>query len=666
MYNQRLKVFLVLSVLAIGGVAARLCQLQVGRAEGYRRDIEQALQVSELLPGSRGQILDRHDRILALDEPCFDLCMDFGMMSADDTWTRQQRRAIRRRLAVEQESLNLTEAELTELASNELERRIQAARALADEVAKLDGSDLDSTTKRICARVMRVHESVGGPIREEKLAHPVVAGLDDTAAVAIKSRLDETIGLSVRPSRRRLYPYKDIGCHIVGITGPVTADDLDLPGDTAELADWQRRLLEGAWRSDRVGRSGTERLAEDRLRPVMGYRRVNSRTGAVLDETPATDGQDVRLSLDVALQAEVMKLFEPGQTGSAVVLDVRTGQVLAMVSLPTYDLNRFRQDYAKFEPGKPYHQGDPGPPPLWLFTPQLHRAVAGLYPPGSTAKVVAALGALTDGVVYPGTRFNCRGYLHNPDEFKCWILKSGGAHNDLDLVDAIAHSCNVYFYHVGEAMGAARVSGWLRRFGMSAPPGTGLSEEVGGMVRTPEGPAECRLEAIGQGPVAVSPLHVANVMACIARGGELLPATLMLDGPGYAKWEGGSLGIAPMHLDMVRQGMYRVCNQPGATAYTRFHSPDIEPLDFEIAGKTGTADPGKPLRMDSDGDGELTEADFTRRGDMVWFAGFAPYDNPQVAVAVVVEYVEDGGGAKDAAPIARETLRLCRKMGYIR
>jgi len=651
MYNQRLKVFMVLTAVALAVLVARLGQLQLLRGREYRQQIERTLEDSEFLPASRGQILDRHDRILAMDEPCFDFCMDFGLLNADEKWTQRQRRAIQRRLAVEQdETLHLSDQELAQIASAELERRIQAAWALAAQQAAQQGADLDTTCARVRSRVMAIHERVGGPVREETWAHPIVTGLDDAAAVEAKSRLGQTIGVSVQPSRRRLYPYGDVACHIIGVTGPVAAEDVERLTAGAAYPDWGR--LEDAWRADRVGKSGIEKLAEDRLRAAPGYRRTNTGNGQVLEAVEARDGQDVRLSLDVALQAEVMKLFPRGQTGCAVLLDVAANQVLAMVSLPTFDLNRYRRDF-------PILAHDE------VYTPLRHRAVSQLYPPGSTAKVVAALGALTDGVAYPGTRYVCRGYLYNPDEFRCWVYKAGGAHGELDMVEAIAHSCNVYFYHLGEELGGQRMSQWLRRFGFVDLPGTGLPEERAGQVQTPSTAGAARMQAIGQGPVAVTALHVANAMAAIARDGAIRPATLLVD-EAPAPGSRPGLGLSQEHLDLVRQGMHKVCNQPGATAYSRFHGPDIGPLDFDVCGKTGTA-AVPPQRIDSDGDGALTEADqVVRQGDMAWFAGFAPYNQPQVAVAVVVEYVEEGGGAKDAAPIAREALRLCRQMGYIR
>jgi penicillin-binding protein 2 len=654
MYNQRAKVFMALAGLGLAVLAARLVQLQVFDSQASRERIERGLVGSSFLPASRGQILDRHDRILALDEPCFDLCMDFGLLNRDEAWAKRQRRAIRRQLAQQHRDQDLTPEELDELADQELTSRTQAAWDLAGEVAVAQDQDLEAACARVRSQVLAIRAIVGQRVQEETWAHPVVTGLDDSAAVAAKSRLDQTVGLSVEPSRRRLYPYRDVACHIIGLTGPLTAEELAKVNAPPADADPDVQLRQRYRDVDRIGKSGVEKLAEDVLRARWGYRQFNIRSQEVTESVVPQDGGDVRLSIDIELQSQLMKLFPPGQTGCIVVLDVATNQVLAMVSLPSFDLNRFGRDYGLLV-------GDR------VYTPLRHRAVSALYPPGSTAKVIAALGALTEGAVYPGTRFTCNGYLipGDPAQFRCWIFgEAGVGHGELDLVAAIANSCNVYFYHVGEALGPRRVSDWLRRFGYADLPGTGLPEERSGKVQTPSG-AEAvggsRLEAIGQGPVAVTPLHVANAMAAIARG-ELMPVNLLLDAPPRP---GTGLGVAAMHLDMVRQGMRNVCNQGGATAYKRFHGPGIEELGFEVAGKTGTA-AVPPQRIDSDGDGRITDADqIVREGDMAWFAGFAPCGNPQVAVAVVMDYVQGGGGAKDAAPIARETLRLCRQMGYI-
>ena len=650
MYNRRIKIFLIGVGLIFLILIGRLFHLQILRGEEYRRQISRSLESIEFLPASRGRILDRNARILAMDEPGFDFCADyrflvsrFGQVDGKpgEAFLRQVRQWRRNRLKriVEESGEGLPPAQAEEI----FERRATDTWAIAERLAAEAQIDLAQRVRDIIRRVEALRHAIGGPPREQYQYHPLIEGLDDSAAVSLKLQLDEMVGVSIRPSRKRSHPYGSLACHVVGVIGQVNQEELDSFNLQPGQANWLKRARTNYWSEDIIGKSGLEKMCESVLRGRRGYRRFQITSPLPLDQQPAEAGNDIHTTLDAALQRELAAIFPAGKTGCIVILSVPRGEVLALVSVPTFDLNRYRQDYARLASDE-------------VYSPLYHRAVAGLYAPGSTAKPLAALAGLQAGVVNLSEEIFCRGYLHSPQTFRCWIYERYGyGHSALNVVAAIKNSCNVFFYTVGERLynrSPDRLKDFYALFGLLNAPGTGLPEEKAGRINTPKTPGVGRMLAIGQGPIAMTPLHVANAMAAIARGGELRSPVLVLEGgPPQTRRD---LGLAGMHIQAVQEGMYQVVNSPGGTAYRVFHEQEGPPLNVQVCGKTGTAE-SPPL---------VVNGQVVRSGDMAWFAGFAPYRDPQIALAVVVEYAQEGG-AREAGPIAREAVRLCKEMGYI-
>jgi penicillin-binding protein 2 len=658
MYKRRIKIFLGLIFLVLALLAGRLGYLQIVRGEDYRFQMEKTLQRVETLPASRGQIVDRNGRILATDQACFDLCMDYGMIDGSEQWATGQMIALARSRGVSHRQEGWRDR--IRPAYQQLEAN---SWVLVRAVAHRVGQDADAAAREIHQRLTAWQRNTGGPVREQRQAHPVVTGLDAATAAAVKDRLPRTIGLSVRPNHRRWYPYGSLACHIVGTTGPVNREDLDRHNLEPNEADRLERLRHNYEAWDHVGRSGVERMAEDLLRGRRGYRRV--RLGErVLEGVAPQPGGDVHLTIDAELQQHATELLaRTGHTGAAVVLSVDTCDVLAMVSVPVYDLNQYRENYNALVGNE-------------VYLPLHHRAVVMRYPPGSTAKPITALAGLASAVIDERSVLPCApGYIgNNPTSFRCWRYKRYHVpHDPLDVVDGLMRSCNVFFFRVANRMGTDRLVQWLALFGYGERPGTGLPEERPGQLPTPGymrqvyrrgyRPADGWLLSIGQGPIGVTPLHVASAMATIARGGIHLTPLLALEGaPAQRR---SDLPIPDEHIRAVREGMYRVVNaSDGGTAYKYFHGPGVIPLDVEICGKTGTAETA-PHRIDSNDNGRIDSEDrVVRTGDTGWFAGFAPRDDPKIAFAVMIEYCEGGGGA-NAGPVARELVRLCHQMGYL-
>jgi len=638
MYLKRLKTLIVLIAVAQVALAVRIGYLQVVQGDHYRSRAEALLQHTELVPTKRGSIHDRHGLVLAMDTGCFDLCLDYRLMTESQRWIRREVQKIRR-----------TESVARDRAREIFDRRVENTWRLVERVTGKGRDELKRTVvARIVRRVETIRGRVGMDIREQRQAHPIVRGL---AKRLDTSELADTVGVSSPPSSTRVYPQGHAACHVIGTMGEVSAEEQDRLNVPADGDNWLHAVRRNYLPGDTIGKSGVEKLCEAVLRGRRGYRRYR-RVRALSAEGAFTPGQDVRLTIDIELQKRVAELVRrTGRNGCLVMLSVPAGEILAMVSVPTFDLSRWRRDYNDLVRDV-------------VNQPFKHRAVGELYPPGSTMKPLAAVGALADKRITLNTTFTCTGsmFASHPHRFRCWIHRKGG-HGPLSVRDALMQSCNVFFYHVGELLGVQGMSFWSRQFGYSQKPGTGLGEEVAGVVPSQGTRGEARMLAIGQSGLSVTPLHVANAMATLARNGEFRSPGIVL-GPASPPQNRRTLPGGTEVYAAVRRGMDKVVNDPKSmTAYKYFHGRGVAELGFALCGKTGTAQTSV-RRVDTTGDGQ---ADVTLSGNMVWFAGFAPRTDPKVAFAVMLEYVPDadGGGAKNCAPIAREALRIWHQMGYL-
>ena len=628
MYKRRMRIFLALIVLVFAVLIGKLAHLQIGMGKELRREYEQSVRSICLLPAMRGQIMDRQGRILAVDKPCKDLCLAYRFLTSDPKWIGRQQRLIERA-----EGISRADADRV------YQRRAENTWKLTARIARDMGTDPNATKADVIAMVTRWARRAGIDVREQFMAHPIGIGLDDATAMFVEAEIHSgrTVGASVRASHKRFYPYGRLACHIIGVTGQVT------PAEGNWLARMGREYRAG----DVIGKSGVEKMCEHLLGGRWGMR-VTEHGGdepVEIEHVPATAGSEVHLTLDIKLQeALTERMLATGHNGAVVVISVPRGEILAMVSTPTFDLNGYREQCEALFRDE-------------VDLPLRNRAVTQLYPPGSTVKPMVALAALSAGRITEETTFTCRGRLF-PGR-RGW--RCPGRHGDVALVRAIKKSCNVYFYHVGELLGHRTLGEWFCMFGFQERPGTGLHEERRGLaLPTAEwmrrrygrgfGRGDARLMAIGQGYVLASPLQMANAIATIARGGRFLPPLLALEGaPPRAPRD---LPIAASHLAAVQRGMYQVVNERGGTGYKAFRNSR---LGVKVCGKTGTAEPPD----------QRVRGTVVRSGSMAWFTGYAPYGDPKIAFAVVVEYVTSGGGGTVAGPVAVDLIRACKKLGYL-
>jgi penicillin-binding protein 2 len=495
--------------------------------------------------------------------------------------------------------------------------------------------DLDRVVTRLARTLGTGEAAIRERIARRLPYRPVVVRADASVAdvAAVEARRLEIPEVRVEVVPLRSYPLASAAAHALGRVGEITDRQLEAPE------------FEGLEPGALVGQAGIEARYNRALMGRDGFRRVivNSR-GLEVDEAdrrPPEDGPQLTLSLDAKLQAATERAFA-NRSGSAVALDPRTGEILAMTSTPAYDPNEFTTGIN---------------PMLWGMlandpeTPLMNRVIQGQYAPGSTFKIVMAIAGLEEGVITPSTTFYCPGYVRLYNRvFHC--AQTGG-HGVIDVRQALASSCNVFFYQVGVRLEIDKISAWATRLGLGTPTGVDLPHEAAGLMpsrewkervqKTPWYPGETVSVAIGQGQVSVTPLQMARVAAVIANGGSLVTPHIVRATP-----EGmptapppRPLGISKETIAVVKEGMRRVVAGPGGSGWR------ARLRRVEVCGKTGSAQVVSKARLAASPD----DPSILPHG---WFVAFAPAEEPRIALAVLVEHGGSGNGA--AAPVARSIL----------
>ncbi|MBN1221275.1 MAG: penicillin-binding protein 2 [Anaerolineae bacterium] len=471
--------------------------------------------------------------------------------------------------------------------------------------------------------------------------------------------------IEVEPSREFL--YGSLTSHLLGYTGSIPAEQFD------------QYDAKGYHLTDEIGLAGLEGEYEDWLRGIKGLESIEvdvtgRKVRTVSQNIQARPGHNLRLTIDLGLQKAVTEALQEqmdevgSKQGVAIALNPQTGEILAMVSLPAYDNNFFSRGITLRELS--LLSEDPN-------NPLVNHAIAGLYPPGSTFKIIPAAGALQERTVYPDTTFFDEGILYLPNRFEpdnpdlaqpfyCW-LRTG--HGEVNMISGLAYSCDVYFYQVGggyepieyEGLGLERMVRYAEMFGLGAPTGVDLPGELSGLVPNKRWKrlnyAETWLTGdtynmtIGQGFVLVTPLQILNATAAIANGGTLYRPHLVkeiLDAEDnvvevYEPEVIRQLEVEPQFINLIQQGLRAVVEWPQGTAHEDFDVPGVI-----ASGKTGTAEfcDEYPQCLDSDGRVKTSHA---------WFTAYAPSYNPEIATVV---FIYGGGeGSTVAIPVTNKILR---------
>jgi len=450
--------------------------------------------------------------------------------------------------------------------------------------------------------------------------------------------------VDVVPYLTRHYPFGELFAHVIGYVGRIDADDL------------QRLDPDRYQGTSHVGRSGVERSYENVLHGKPGYEllevNADGRTQHVLETHAPTPGRSLYLSIDARIQRAAEAAFE-GRPGAAVAIDPRNGQVLAMVSVPTFDPNLFvngisQTDYSALT-------GDPDKP---LY----NRALRGVYPPGSTIKPFLALGGLELGLRKPSDTVHSTGEFCLPGQTRCYRDDKRGGDGTVDMVTAIEKSTNTYFYKLALDMGIDQLSRWMGRFGFGSKTGVDLIGESDGILpsrawkaansRQPWYPGETVIAGIGQGYWAVTPLQLAHATATLAGHGVPFPPRLVMatSDVGGAQRQplsnppGQSLIRHPADWDVINEGMRAVITDGTGKGLN-------DGFPYAIAGKSGTAE--RYSRTTAAYDTNRNTAYLATR-HRAWFIAYTPTDHPQIAVAVVLE--QGAWGSSAAGPIVRKIL----------
>ncbi|MEA2694015.1 MAG: penicillin-binding protein 2, partial [Acidobacteriota bacterium] len=351
---------------------------------------------------------------------------------------------------------------------------------------------------------------------------------------------------------------------------------------------------------------------------------------------PAVPGKNLTLTLDLDFQQEAARLLDgPEKVGAIVALDPRNGEVLALVSSPSFNSNIFARRLASDEWQALLDEPN---------NPLQDRALQNAYSPGSTFKIVMATAGLSEHVISEHDSVFCPGstviYGH---PFRCW--KKGG-HGTVDVHQALAHSCDVFFYHLGQKLGIERIAKYARLFGLGSPTGIDIQGEKRGLVpdpawslkyrKIPWYPGETISVSIGQGPVLLTPLQMAMMTAIVANGGRKVVPHLIKDAADLPEPE--QVPFDPKALDAVRRGLWAVVNEPGGTAYN-----GARVAGKDIAGKTGS------VQVIAQAQRNEKNLPFKYR-DHGWFTSFAPLADPRI---VLVVFAEHGGGSHGAMPLAQ-------------
>ncbi len=451
-------------------------------------------------------------------------------------------------------------------------------------------------------------------------------------------------GIVIDEGLSRYYPFGEKMMHILGYVSSVSENDvkddplLEVPGF-------------------KIGKAGIEKLFEKRLRGRGGNQKLEVNAyGRVMKEIEKNDGvlgEKIDLSLDARLQTKAFELLGE-ESGAIVLMDVHNGEILAFASTPSYDPNLMvtgisNEDWKALVNNERH--------------PLTNKVIAGRYSPGSTFKMIVALAGLESGAIKPETRFFCAGKMFlGSHPFHCW--KHSG-HGYLDVVQALQHSCDIFFYETAQKVGIEKIADMARRLGLGEKVGIGLDNENAGLIpdkawkqrtrKEPWHPGETLISGIGQGYILTTPIQLVTMMSRLVNGGyEVRPSFLRVSEEEQKNIK--KINLSQTYLDIVKEGMYNVVNVPGGTAYmSRFDYNGMK-----MGGKTGTTQVRR-ISLKERQTGILKESELPwRLRNHALFVGYAPHNNPKYAVVVLVEH--GGGGSSVAAPMAskllQETLKL--------
>lgn len=682
MYDRRLKIFALFCVFFAAVCIVRLAYIQLNLHSAWQSQLEK-IQAgrSKELPALRGKILDRNGKVLAADEAKFSLCIDyqFAKLADERFWKVQLLRSlnssdsevvsekIRTEFADDFNTLddivhkcaqfrNLTFEQVKTQINEQINEPIWQLRYYLAWKRKYPQQEFETAVPDANERLLLAAEV---DVAEMHQSQELFKLEDDDEVLAVQLKFLDMPGVGIQPRAERYYPFKNSAAQLIGWVRPVN------PADNQNfLEDRLKRYMHG----DVTGFCGVEYVCEPFLRGRRG-RIVYDIDREVVSGTKTQFGSDVKLTIDIDLQGKIENLLKNrnlnpnfGSPAAVVVIDVNSTDILAIVSLPDFDLNRARWDYSKL-----LADGN---------RPVVNRAIEEFYPPGSAAKPVILASAMAENKIGSQEIISCPSHSPPAGWPSCWIVKSLGYGHDEQWAyevgnkarNAIRGSCNVYFSQLAARIPPENLQKRLYDFGFGKSALTitdpdvlksyGDSpvrsfRQVSGIISSsvPQtadlpfeqlpgiDPAERRFFGIGQGNFRATVLQAANAFAALARGGIFKNAKIIAAQPAD---EGYKLGLSENTLSTIYEGMHAVISEQGGTAYKQFADSGFEEKGIKVYGKTGSTE--KPYHA--------------------WFAGFAKDSGGRaVAFAILIE----GGqhGSSDAGPIARDLIGFCIEAGYL-
>jgi len=452
-------------------------------------------------------------------------------------------------------------------------------------------------------------------------------------------------GVIIDEGLNRVYPLGVYTAQFLGYVGAV---------NQSEMNDEPLLSVPGF----KIGKAGLEKVWEKKLRGKGGNVKLEVNAyGRVMKEIErqnGVEGQTMNLTVDVRLQKAAQDAFE-GESGAAVVVDVHSGEILAFVSVPSFDPNLFTKGIS-FQDWQDLLSNE--------RKPLTNKVVSEHYSPGSTFKIVVALAALEAGIINENTRFNCDGAMSlGNHKFHCW--KHSG-HGSLNVVEALKYSCDIFFYEVALKLGINKIAEMAKVLGFESDFALGFDNMQKGLIpdkewkekrfKTKWQQGETVIAGIGQGYVLVTPLQLVVMLARVVNGGyEVTPHFTKLSLKEKSKIK--KLPIHTKNIEIVKKGMYEVVNGEGGTARRAYFNID----GLKMGGKTGTTQVRR-ISMKERQSGIIRDEDLAwRLRNHALFVGYAPHDHPKYAVAVVVEHGSSGSGV--AAPIASKILKTAIELG---
>jgi penicillin-binding protein 2 len=707
MYRRRLYSFVFICGLAVSLCLVRLGHLQLVEGEGYRKSIEEARILETVqLPTIRGRILDRDGNILAVDTASFNLYIHYSLtrllddrfrrcsiISGTDADTTAEKAELALVKDLQEDYASLDKVldvcdDLQNGGREQLEARIQKINDYVWNMRELFAwrwNSEDSETKvkykanrsSVDPNEIRADFERQYPDEKErcrlllntrlkemtsKCKYKLVELMPGEEVFRAQNELAGIAGIEIDAEAKRKYPEGSAACQIIGWVGSVSKSDLAYSDPNDVLSKYLPEEVSG--------QSGVEKVCEFILRGRRGKVKFND-TGERVEHEETQFGEDVRLSLDIKLQHKIESfLSDPNENAyaysgiGAVVIDVASGDVLSLVSIPVFDLNTIRQNYNELikAANKPF----------------VHKAMFEHYPPGSTVKPIVLTAALEEGKLRSGETISCPSQAAPESWPDCLRFREYRMGHDQKWANtarnAIKGSCNVFFSHLANRLKPEDFQEWFFKFGygrkiLPGPFGTRYSTDdmQKGMDRfLPEsrgqlsytGPAgtvesvedlgklhkgDLKQFGIGQGRFTATVLQVANAAAVLARGGVYRDPRLFLNDSDASTSGQVNLGISSSTLNLVRDAMYAAVNEVGGTGYSAFEGSSLRTQGVKVFGKTGST---------------------TGKRKQAWFMCFAEDTTGRaISFAIVVEGGE--GGSTDAAPLARRILEFCNEAGYI-